>query len=359
MSRKLSTLLLAWYARNSRSLPWRGDPDPYKIWVSEIMAQQTRIQTVIPYYLRWIRTFPSIKALARANEQDILKNWEGLGYYTRARNIHKAARVVMEKYAGHLPEESNLLRELPGIGPYSAAAIASHAFGKNEAALDGNIRRVLARVFNVSLQVGTPEFEKKLNHLAQVNLPKGKAGDYNQALMDLGSSICLPRNPTCSICPLKSLCIAQKEGIQNSLPVRKKATSLPTVIVTAAIILNHGKTLITQRPSHGLLGGMWEFPGGKLEPSETLEDCLQREIKEELGTKIIIQEPFGVFNHSYSHFHVELHAYTCKLNGNKPKPLQVKSFQWVKPVDLQTFPMGKIDRMISQQLILGEKRHER
>jgi len=198
-----------------------------------------------------------------------------------------------------------------------------------------------------------------LNRLAQANLPKGKAGDYNQAMMDLGSSICVPRNPYCPICPLKNLCIAQKIGMQNSLPVRKKAITLPTVIVTAAIILNRGRILISQRPSKGLLGGMWEFPGGKLEPSETLKACLQREIKEELGTRIILQKPFGVFHHSYSHFHVELYAFICALKGSKPKLLQVKSIQWVKAVDLQAFPMGKIDRMISLQLLSGEKSHER
>jgi len=322
------------------------------------MAQQTRLQTVIPYYQRWIKAFPSIEALANASEQEVLKKWEGLGYYSRARNLHRAAKILMEKYAGRLPEESHFLRELPGIGPYSAAAISSLAFGKNEAVLDGNIRRVLARVFNVSLLFGSPEFEKELNRLAQANLPKGKAGDHNQALMDLGSSLCLPRNPNCHLCPLKRLCIAQNEDRQNSLPVRKKTSSVPTVVVTAAIILDRGKTLISQRPSGGLLGGMWEFPGGKLEPPETLEACLQREIKEELGTSIIIQKPFGVFRHSYSHFHVELHAFICILNGSPPEPLQVRSIQWVKLVDLQTFPMGKIDRMISLQLLSGEKSHE-
>ena len=354
MSRKLSSLLLNWYARNSRSLPWRGEQDPYKIWISEIMAQQTRLQTVIPYYQRWIKSFPTVEVLASASEQDVLKAWEGLGYYSRARNLHHAAQILMERYGGCLPEESHLLQELPGIGSYSAAAIASLAFGKNEAALDGNIRRVLSRVFNVTFQLGTPECEKELNRLAKANLPKGKAGDYNQALMDLGSSVCLPRNPNCPVCPLRSLCIAQKVGRQNSLPVRQKLSSLPTVVVTAAIIMNRGKVLISQRPPHGLLGGMWEFPGGKLESSETLEACLQREIAEELGAPIIVQKPFGVFHHSYSHFHVELHAFVCVLNGSKPKPLQVKSIQWVKLNGLDSFPMGKIDQMISRQLVSGE-----
>lgn len=317
------------------------------------MTQQTRIQTVIPYYQRWIHIFPSIKTLASSSEQDVLKVWEGLGYYSRARNLHRAAKIVMEKYDGRLPEESRLLRELPGIGPYSAAAIASLAFGRNEAALDGNIRRVLTRVFIISLPLGTPECERELNNLAKANLPRGKAGDYNQALMDLGSSVCLPKNPDCPKCPLFKICIARKVGLQNSLPVRRKSSALPKVIVTAAIILNRGKTLISQRPSRGLLGGMWEFPGGKLEPAETLEACLRREIWEELGAQIVVQKSFGVFQHSYSHFHVELHAFVCSLDGSKPKPLQVKSIQWVKPEGLDAFPMGKIDRMIARQLVSG------
>jgi A/G-specific adenine glycosylase len=323
------------------------------------MAQQTRIPTIIPYYHRWIKAFPSIKALAKANEQEVLKNWEGLGYYSRARNLHQAARIVMEKYGGHLPEDSYQLRELPGIGPYSAAAIASLAFSKNEAALDANIRRVLARIFTISLPLGTPDCEKLLAQLAKENLPQGKAGDFNQAMMDLGSSICRPRNPNCPVCPLSKICIAQKEGTQNSLPVRKKVSSIPMVTVTAAIILKRGAALITQRPSHGLLGGMWEFPGGKLEHAETRAACLQREIKEELGAKIIVREPLGIFYHRYSHFQVELHAFFCDLNGSKPKPLQVKALQWVKLADLQSYPMGKVDRMISRQLLSGEKNHER
>jgi A/G-specific adenine glycosylase len=322
------------------------------------MAQQTRLQTVIPYYLKWIKRFPNIKSLSLATEQDVLREWEGLGYYSRARNLHQAAKILMEKYNGSLPVEARQLRELPGIGPYSASAIASLAFGKNEAALDGNIRRVLARVFVVTLPLGTRECEKLLTNLAIENLPRGKVGDYNQALMDLGASICLPRKPICSICPLSMICLARKEGKEEALPVRRKSSSLPTLTVTAAVILNKGKVLISQRPSRGLLGGMWEFPGGKLEPAETLEACLKREIKEELGIPIIIQKSLGVFRHSYSHFHVELHAFACKLNGSNPKPLQVKSFRWVKPSKTTDFPMGKIDRMISRKLILGGIFHE-
>jgi len=233
------------------------------------------------------------------------------------------------------------------------------AFGKDAAALDGNIRRVLSRVFTISLPLGTLESEKRLTQLAKENLPKGKAGEYNQALMDLGASICFPRDPNCPLCPLKNLCLARKERNQNSLPVRKKVASVPTLVVTAAVIFDHNKVLISQRPSGGLLGGMWEFPGGKLEPRETLEACLKREIQEELGSSIHLQKPLGVFHHSYSHFHVELHAFQCTLKGRKPKPIQAGSIQWVKIVELQTFPMGKIDRMISQQLLSGEKSHER
>jgi A/G-specific adenine glycosylase len=322
------------------------------------MAQQTRLQTMIPYYLRWMKSFPTIKSLAFATEQDVLKAWEGLGYYSRARNLQKSARILVEKYKARLPQETRLLRELPGIGAYSAAAIASLAFGRDEAALDGNIRRVLARVFSISKPLGSSACEKELLRLAKLNLPRGKAGDYNQALMDLGSVVCLPRNPDCPRCPLAEICLSRRENRQNSLPVRMKVSSLPNVVVTAAIIHHHGKVLISRRPSSGLLGGMWEFPGGKLEPRESLEACLQREIMEELGSPLLILEPLGVFHHSYSHFRVELHAFKCSLNGIQPKPLQVESIRWVKLHELEEFPMGKIDRMIARKLSSKESLDE-
>jgi A/G-specific adenine glycosylase len=277
---KLSDLILDWYEQQARRLPWRGSKNPYVVWISEIMLQQTRVEAVIPYFERWMERFPHMAILAEASEQEVLAVWEGLGYYGRARNLHKAANIVMKEYGGILPRETKELCRLPGIGKYTAGAIASMAFGQDVPSLDGNVRRVLARVFDVAEVADAPAGEKILWGLAEQHLPKGRAGDYNQALMDLGAMICLPRNPHCLLCPLKKICRAFLLGIQAQRPVLKPKAKLPHYTVTAAVIRRKGKVLLAKRPSKGLLGGMWEFPGGKIEKDETLQACLMREIQE-------------------------------------------------------------------------------
>jgi A/G-specific adenine glycosylase len=257
----LAGQLLAWYGKNARRLPWRGHPDPYAVWVSEVMLQQTRVETVIPYFERWMARFPTIPSLAAASQQDVLAAWEGLGYYSRARNLHRAAQVLAAEQGGKLPEDLDSLRLLPGIGRYTAAAIASIAFGKDAPTLDGNIRRVLARIFNLELPARSPEGERRLWDLAAEHLPAGQAGEYNQALMDLGATICTPRQPDCPHCPVNDLCAAYALGIQEQRPVLEPKPSLPHYTVAAAVIQRDGQVLIAQRPAQGLLGGMWEFPG--------------------------------------------------------------------------------------------------
>ena len=205
MVSSLTQLLLAWYRVHKRQLPWRGHPDAYATWVSEIMLQQTRVETVIPYFERWMKTYPTLNALAKANQEEVLVAWEGLGYYSRARNLHRAAQMVLSDFNGQIPDQAEVLCKLPGIGRYTAGAIASIAFGKDEPTLDGNIRRVLARVFNVDTPARSPEGERLLWELAGKYLPPGQAADYNQAWMDLGSAICTPRQPDCGRCPLESL----------------------------------------------------------------------------------------------------------------------------------------------------------
>jgi A/G-specific adenine glycosylase len=344
--------LLDWYAHHARPLPWRGAADPYAVWVSEIMLQQTRVETVIPYYLRWMENFPSITALAQATQQQVLAAWEGLGYYSRARNLHRAAQLVVAEYGGRLPSDIRLLRRLPGIGRYTAGAIASIAFGLDEPALDGNIRRVLARVFNVADPLGSPAAERRFWQLAAGHLPSGQAGDYNQAWMDLGATLCTPRNPDCSSCPLQAHCLAFQHGLQAQRPVITPRPAVPHLTVTAAVIVRQDCILITQRPPDGLLGGLWEFPGGKLQGGEDLPACLEREICEELGISIQVGEPLGVYSHAYTHFRVTLHAYCCRLvNEQQPRPLQVQDLRWVLPAELPSFPMGKIDRQIATRLL--------
>jgi A/G-specific adenine glycosylase len=342
---------LDWYARNARKLPWRERPEPYAVWIAEIMLQQTRVETVIPYYQRWMERFPGIQALAEAGERQVLSTWEGLGYYSRARNLHRAARIVMAEYAGKLPDEASKLRKLPGIGRYTAGAIASIAFGRDEPALDGNIRRVLARVFNIDIPARSPAGESRLWELAEQNLPPGRAGDYNQALMDLGAVICTPRRPDCPACPLASLCQAYALGVQGERPVLGRRHPIPHHTVTAAVIQRGGVVLIAQRPADALLGGLWEFPGGKQEPGEELASCLQREIREELGVDVAVGEALGIYRHAYTHFRVTLHAFTCTLqDGAEPQALQVSDLRWVSVQELDHYPMGKMDRQIAEML---------
>jgi A/G-specific adenine glycosylase len=355
MTAPLASRLLSWYARHARRLPWRDHPDPYAVWVSEIMLQQTRVETVIPYFERWMNRFPSLLELAAADLQDVLNQWEGLGYYSRARNLHRAAGMVMAEYGGELPHTAQELRRLPGIGRYTAGAIASLAFGQDEAALDGNIRRVLARVFNVSAPDQSPEGQRRLWELAEAHLPPGKAGDYNQALMDLGAAVCTPRRPDCPICPLQALCEAYALGLQEARPVRRPRPETPHYTVTAAVIRQNGRVLIARRPEDGLLGGLWEFPGGKVDAGETLPEGLQREIQEELDAQVEVGAALGVYRHAFTHFRITLHAFECRLrNGDRPVAREHTAINWVPVSELSDYPMGKVDRQIARRLSRSE-----
>ena len=315
------------------------------------MLQQTRVETVIPYFARWMRLFPSIEALAHASMQQVLAAWEGLGYYGRARNLLKAAQLVMQEYKGQLPEEAALLRKLPGVGRYTAGAIASIAFRRDEPTLDGNIRRVLARYFNIGEDARSIIGEHKLWDLAAQHLPPDHAGEFNQAMMDLGASVCTPKSPDCAHCPLADACQAKELGIQEQRPVFLPKPAIPHHVVTAAVISRDGCVLIACRPPHGLLGGMWEFPGGKQQEGEDLPTCLRREICEELGAEIEVDAQLGVYRHAYTHFRVTLYAFRCTLLKGEPSPLQAAELRWVPPAELSQYPMGKIDRQISKTLV--------
>lgn len=351
MPQNFVTMLLEWYSRCARQLPWRGMDDPYAIWVSETMLQQTRVETVIPFFQHWMKKFPSITALASASQQEVLSAWEGLGYYSRARNLHRAAQQVVKEYEGQLPQDIQSLRKLPGIGRYTAGAIASIAFRMDEPTLDGNIRRVLARLFDVHLPARSPQGERRLWELAAENLPTGKAGDYNQALMDLGATICKPRQPDCQGCPLNEACQAYALGVQEHRPVLEPRRAVPHYIVTAAIIRRNNHILLARRPQNGLLGGLWEFPGGKQQAGEDLPTCLKREICEELGAEIKVGEMLGTYRHAYTHFRVTLHAFHCQLAAGEPSALEASEIRWVKPREFDNYPMGKIDRQIARQLL--------
>ena len=367
MKSRLATKLLHWYALNKRSLPWRDrqPADPYAVWVSEIMLQQTRVEAVIPYYEKWMGLFSTVRALADATEHEVLNAWEGLGYYSRARNLHKAARIVAERYGGELPRDLEELSKLPGIGRYTLGAIASIAFGMDVPALDGNIKRVYARLFDLSVPVDTPQGEKLLWDLAEKQLPRQQAGDYNQALMDLGATICIPKNPRCLICPLMKICQARQNGTQNLRPVKSPKKTVPHHIHAAGVIVRrtlaphasagggnppYEHVLLARRPSEGLLGGMWEFPNGRVtgDPLEGLADALKTgyNLRLKKSRRKIQQELLIVVHHGYTHFSVDTYVYRCEL-ASAP---DAENLRWVPLKELDDFPMGKIDRQIASLL---------
>lgn len=341
---KFAVRLMEWYRKNGRKLPWRGRSDPYAIWVSEVMLQQTRVEAVIPYFERWMKRFPTIKDLADASEEQVLSFWEGLGYYSRARNLQKTAKIIMAEYAGKLPSKLEELINLPGIGRYTAGAISSIAFNRNEPALDGNIRRVLSRAFNISEPADTATGKRVFLSLASTQLPKGQAGDYNQALMDLGAIVCLPKNPQCPLCPVITLCGARKLGIQSQRPVLKPKKATPHYLQVAAVIRRNGRVLLAKRPSKGLLGGMWEFPNGRIENESARE--LRKALQNAYGLKVRKKDMFGVIQHTYTHFSVTVQAYYCELISNPRR----ENLKWVRVVELDHYPMGRIDRQIARKL---------
>jgi A/G-specific adenine glycosylase len=343
----LSTRLLAWYQKNARRLPWRtpGPADPYAVWVSEIMLQQTRVETVIPYFEKWMRKFPGVIELAAATEREVLGAWEGLGYYGRARNLHKAAGIVAGQYGGELPDSVDALRALPGIGRYTAGAIASIAFGLDEPALDGNLRRVYARLFDVDAPVDSPAGEKILWDLAAEHLPPGRAGDFNQALMDLGSAICLPKTPRCPLCPVMDMCRARKRGVQGQRPVRGPRKETPRRVHAAGVAVRRGRVLLARRPSRGLLGGMWEFPNGRVEGDPAR--ALKKALKTGYGLGVRKGTPLGIVEHAYTHFHVTVYVFACEA-VSVPDDDHLK---WVRLEELEDYPMGRVDRRIAQALV--------
>ncbi len=347
---QIQRALLSWFAEKARDLPWRRTKDPYAIWISEIMLQQTRVQAVVPYYERFLNRFPTIQHLARARLDTVIKLWEGLGYYSRARNLHAAARKIVTQLGGHLPATREELLTLPGIGRYTAGAIASIAFGKREPLVDGNVTRVLCRIFRIKDSPQDGAVQKRIWALAEDLVPGGHAGQFNQALMELGREVCRPRNPDCENCPLNRLCEARRHGEQNSLPTRTRKKPLPFHTVAVGVIYRNDRILIDQRKPEGLLGGLWEFPGGKKQRGESLEAALRREVREELAITVRVGDLLAVVDHSYSHFRVRIHAFECAYVSGVPHCLACAGFKWVRPGDLGRYAFPAANKKIIEIL---------
>jgi A/G-specific adenine glycosylase len=342
--------LLRWFSREARDLPWRRTRDPYRIWLAEIMLQQTRVETVIPYYERLLKAFPTVRHLAAAGQDQVLKQWEGLGYYGRARNLHKAARTIVADRAGALPRTAEQWRQLPGVGPYTAGAIASIASDLAEPAVDGNVLRVLSRVFAIDDRIDEPATRRRITAIAAGLLPPGRAGAFNQALMDLGARICLPRRPACAACPVARYCDALRQGRQHELPVRRPGKAIPHHTIVVAAIRRRGRYLIGKRPTDGLLGGLWEFPGGKIEPGETHAQALAREVREETGLTIRVGRRIAVVDHAYSHFSVTLHVYDCRLVSGRPTARFHTELKWVSRDQLDQYALPAANRRFLDKL---------
>jgi A/G-specific adenine glycosylase len=342
----LAQQLLTWYGEHQRDLPWRRTHDPYHIIVAEFMLHQTRVSTVLPYYERFLRLFPDWATLGRATLDDVLKAWEGLGYYARARHLHQLAQRVWTEYQGQLPASAQALRALPGIGDYTVGAILSMVFGQDQPAIDGNVRRVLCRAFQVTDDPTGPVGKERLQHIATTLLPPGQAGAFNQALMDLGATVCTPRRPACMLCPWSESCRARQLGIQESLPVKRARKPLPHYDIAAGVIWRGEQMLIAQRPPRGLLGGLWEFPGGKREAGESLEECLRREIREELGIAVQVGTLLASVGHAYTHFRITLHVFHCQYLSGEPQCTACTGWRWVTPPELERYAFPAANRKI-------------
>jgi len=343
--------ILEWFAEKRRDLPWRDTANPYFIWVSEVMLQQTQVDTVIPYYHRFLSRFPTVESLAEASLQEVLKAWENMGYYARARHLHAAAREIAGSMDGRVPSTYEELIGLPGIGSYTASAILSFAFGERRPAVDGNTRRVVCRLFSIQDSVDQPKTKKRILDLATDMISSVDPAGFNHAVMDLGATVCTPRNPSCPICPVQGACLAFEQGNQEALPVTRKKKPIPHKHMTAGIVTDgQGRLLIIQRPNRGLLGGLWKFPGGFKGSEETLEQSLKRRAREELGIRIEVQEALASIEHAFTHFRITLHAFRCQWRTGNPKVLDCQDYQWSIPKHFSYFPFSKADRKIIAHL---------
>ncbi len=326
--KNFSQVLLAWFKINARMLPWRKTYSPYHVLVSEFMLQQTQMERVVSYFNRFIKNIPSVKALALAPPDKVLKLWEGLGYYSRVRNLHKTAQILYTAYSGQIPKEKQILQSLPGIGPYTAAAILSIAYEKDEPLVDANVIRVLCRVFDIGSPVAEIQTRNQISELASMLLPQGKARNFNQALMELGALVCTPKSPVCADCPVHTLCEAKRLGIVIQRPVPGKKKNIQPLAMATGILQYKGKYFIQRREDDDTWGGLWEFPGGCLESGETPEQAVVREYAEETGYKVQVKEKITSIIHTYTHHRVTLHCFYVTMPDPLPAPQLTAASQW-------------------------------
>ncbi|MFP8876120.1 MAG: A/G-specific adenine glycosylase [Myxococcota bacterium] len=347
--------LLAWYHANRRDLPWRHSRDPYAIWISESMLQQTRVETVIPYYQRFLARFPDVQALADAPLDDVLGEWAGLGYYSRARNLHAAARCLVEQHGGEVPDDPEALRALPGVGRYTAGAVASIAFDRPEAIVDGNVTRVLARLYALRENTKSPAMIRRLWELAGELARGPEPGALNQALMELGATVCTPRAPQCSHCPLQGRCLARRDGDPEALPVKTRRALRTPLAAVAGWIPRRGQILAVKRPSGGLLGGLWDLPGGEMADGESPPQALQRCLLEGVGLHVDSLEPLGEVQQAFTHRDLTLQVFRCGSPQGRVRLRGFEAHRWLTPRSFLRLPQGRATQAALELAAPGDR----
>jgi A/G-specific adenine glycosylase len=342
--KQLRRRLLQWYRRNRRDLPWRQTDDPYAIWISETMLQQTRVDTAIPYYERFLTRFPTASALAEAPSEDVMEHWAGLGYYRRARNLQAAARIVVAEHGGRVPDDVDTLLSLPGVGRYTAGAVASIAFDRPAPIVDGNVARVLARVLDLHEDVRGTAAQRTLWETAEALARGPSPGDLNQGLMELGALVCTPKEPACDTCPIAADCRAHAAGHAESLPIKSPARKPTHFEASCAWLVRRGRVLVVRRPPDALLGGLFELPGGDLEPREAPEQGLARQLRERIGLEPKEIRPLGELKHVFSHRVLRLHVHTAELPEGRVRRRYFDRHRWVGGNALEGLALSALAR---------------
>lgn len=348
--------LLPWYTAHRRRLPWRETSDPYAIWVSEVMLQQTRVDTAIAYYLRFMKRFPTVSLLARADLQEVLKLWEGLGYYSRARNLHRAAGIVVDRFKGSVPDNPSDFRSLPGVGDYIAAAVLSIAFNQALPVVDGNVKRVLSRLLEIDFPVNRSGSHKVFQEPAGELISPERPADYNQAIMELGALVCRPKNPDCGGCPLADGCRAYRNGRTANYPKRDPSRTVPHRRLAIAVILKKGKMLVVQRQLEGFLGGLWEFPAIPADGRSAVTKDFERKLKAETGLIVSVERRLTRIRHAYSHFKLTGDVFLCRYSAGRVRLNSARSHRWISFGTLSDLPLHKANHKFLDVLesALGE-----
>ncbi len=328
-----------WYEKSKRDLPWRRSADPYAIWISEVMLQQTQVKTATPYFHRFMQRFPDVFSLARADLQSVLKHWEGLGYYSRARNLHKAAGIVVDQMDGCFPDHWEAVRQLPGIGDYIASAVLSIAFDQPYAVVDGNVKRVLARLFCLDWPVNQPSIHRFFQAVANQLMDRESPGDHNQAMMELGALVCTPRQPDCRGCPLSGYCRALKKKAVEAFPKRNKRAPLPVRRVVMGLVQKHGRILLVQRQENEMLGGLWEFPGGEVDGNVDPRQVCQQMIKASVNLDVAVDKRLATVSHTYTHFKLRMQVYQCHWRSGRVRLKGPADFRWAAISRISNLPL--------------------